>query len=82
MTNNKKFARKCSVTGVGMNEGYCFFDGEEYAADENSALKLAKEYGYETLEEAWADDAYYWTEWDELYHDGYYTKDGEWVDTE
>lgn len=62
----KKFARKCDITGVGMNEGYCFGEGEMYAATEETALKIAKDhYGYDTLEEAYADDAYYWTEWDD-----------------
>jgi hypothetical protein len=31
METNKKWARKCSATGEGMNEGWCFNDGAYYA---------------------------------------------------
>lgn len=61
-----KFPRRCDITGKGMWEGYCFGDGQDYAMDKPSAEKLAKKYGYDTLEEAFDDGAYYWTEWEEL----------------
>ena len=37
----EKFARRCDVTGRGMNEGYVFGNGEMYASDKESAIKLA-----------------------------------------
>lgn len=72
----EKFARKCDVTGRGMNEGYCFGDGEDYACDLESALLIAKEYGYDNLDEAYEDGAYYYTEWEELDDDVYYDAEG------
>lgn len=60
----KLFARKCDATGKGMNEGYCFGDGERYFIKKKDATKYAKEIGYKTLNEAYDDDAYYWTDWE------------------
>lgn len=60
-----------------MWEGYCFGDGQDYAIDKASATTLSKQYGYETLEEAYEDDAYYWTEWQELDEDGWYESEHE-----
>lgn len=84
-----KFPRKCDITGMGMWEGYCFGDGQDYAIDKSGASTIAAQYGYETLEEAWEDDAYYFTEWQELdEEDGWYESDYEdgrdavWVDAE
>lgn len=74
----EKFARRCDITGKGMNEGYCFDEGGAYAIDEASALKIANDYGYTSLEDAYNDDVYYWTEWciehDE--QDWFYDADG------
>jgi hypothetical protein len=58
-----KFPRRCDVTGKGMWEGYCFGDGEMYIADKWNAETYAKSIGYDTLEEAYEDDAYYFTDW-------------------
>ena len=63
----EKFARQCSVTGEGMNEGWCFGDGQDYAKYEAGALKLAKEYGYDNINDAYEDDVCYWTEWEDEY---------------
>lgn len=57
------FARRCDVTGRGMNEGYCFGDGEAYALDESDALKIAQQMGYASLNEAYDDGAYMYTDW-------------------
>ena len=74
------YARKCSATGKGMNEGYVFLDGEFYCISKEDALKKAKELGYNSLEEAYAKDAYYYTDWDveEMIKDEEeaYTEDG------
>ena len=68
MTNKKQtetFARICSVTGLGMWQGWVFNDGEFYAADEKSANKIALDLGYKDIEEAYNNDACYWTDWAE-----------------
>ena len=73
----EKFARRCDITGRGMNEGYCFGDGELYACDEASALQIAKLYGYDNLDDAYKDDAYYYMEWyDENFDYEYYDEEG------
>ena len=72
----EKFARRCDITGRGMNEGYVFGDGERYASDKESALIIAKEYGYDSLDEAYDDEVYYYTEWDELDDDFFYDSEG------
>ena len=46
-----------------MNSGFCFGDGYQYVFEESDALSIAKELGYSSLEEAYDDDAYYYTTW-------------------
>jgi hypothetical protein len=72
----EKFARRCDITGCGMNEGYVFNDGEKYACDESSALQIAQQYGYDNLDDAYNGHAYYYTEWDEVDDDEWYDADG------
>lgn len=75
-----KYARRCDATGKGINEGFCFGDGEMYFANESDAETHAITIGYESLDEAYEDDAYYWTTWDEseIEEQGfYYTLEGE-----
>ncbi len=76
MKDIEKFARKCSVTNKGMNEGYCFGDGEFYCISEEHALEYAKKIGYKNLNEAFYEDEYYFTEWEELDDDCWYDEDG------
>ena len=59
----EKFARQCSETGKGMNEGWVIGDGEDYVSTKEGALKWANKMGYSTIEEAYDDDAMYWTSW-------------------
>ena len=61
-----KFPRRCDITGRGMWEGYCFGDGQDYAIDKAGATTLAMQYGYDTLEEAYEDGAYYYTTWEDI----------------
>lgn len=66
METQEKFARRCDATGKGMNEGFCFGDGEKYFKEETDARAYALSIGYESLEEAYKSDAYYHTEWHDL----------------
>lgn len=72
-----KYARKCDITGEPMNDGWVFGNGEEYAKYENDAKKLAIEYGYGSLQDAYDDDSCYWTEWDDEGDYLYIVKDGQ-----
>jgi hypothetical protein len=70
------FARKCDVTGKGMNEGWVVGDGEMYFANEEDAIKWCTDNGYASMDEAYEDDAIYYTEW-ELDEDDCYVSEHE-----
>ena len=75
----ERFARCCDATDKGMNEGFCFGDGEMYFANKSDAELYAIKIGYESLDEAYEDEAYYYTEWSQtdIEEQGYYyTEDG------
>ena len=72
----KKFARKDSVTGKGINDGFCFGDGDFYCASSLDALAKCEELGFETMEEAYKEEAYYWTEWEIEEGENYFDKHG------
>lgn len=61
----ERYARTCSVTGEGMNEGYVFHDGEAYAKTKENAILLAHKYGYDSLADAYEYGAVYWTQWED-----------------
>lgn len=65
MVDGQRFARKCDMTGEGMDDGWVFGGGELYAKYESAALFFAKRLGYSSIDEAYNDDACYWTEWEE-----------------
>lgn len=71
-----KYARKCTATGQGMNEGWCVGQGEKYFKHEEDAAKWAVEAGYEDIEEAFEHNAIYWTEWEEEFDYEYVEVDG------
>ena len=64
-TTQTFYARVCDVTNEGMNEGWVFGDGEGYFKYEKDALEWAIANGYADLDEAYEDDAIYWTEWED-----------------
>ena len=77
----EKFARVCDISGKGMNEGYCFNDGEKYFKEEKELItflrsrldeesnKLSDDF---ILKEAYDLEEYYWTQWeDELEYEWY-----------
>lgn len=63
MKKPKMYCRKCSVTGKGMNAGYCFGDGADYAIDKEAGDKLCEKYGIANCEAAFEAGIAYWTEW-------------------
>lgn len=79
----EKFARRCDATGRGMNEGYVVNDGELYFSNEEHLINwLRGRGGMEglsdefILDEAYNNEEYYYTEWEELDDDIFYDKDG------
>jgi hypothetical protein len=73
----RKWARKCDITGEGMNEGWCWGDGSFYTKYEkdtieeiryrDTSLDLGLDYTKMSDEELLAlyfdNDVFYWTEW-------------------
>jgi hypothetical protein len=66
--------RKCSVTKERMSEGYVLLEGDYYAKDEENLIKLLRSMGNDEydactdqwlLEEAYFNEVYYWTSWNE-----------------
>jgi hypothetical protein len=81
METTEKFARICSATNEGMNEGYLFEESLMYFIDEEDAERYAIELGYADLGEAYDDDAYCYTEWDAEDEREWYEKyDGVWYE--
>lgn len=63
MGKKLKYARKCSVTGKGMNEGWVVEDHDMYFKKQKDAKAYVKSCGYRSLKQAYKDDFIYWTEW-------------------
>jgi hypothetical protein len=87
----EKFARRCDITGRGMNEGYVFGDGELCFAEKEDLIKHLRtlewedangkrskdiEDDAELMNYFYREDLYYYTEWD------FYDIDDEWYDAE
>lgn len=76
----EKFARVCDISGKGMNEGYCFNDGEFYCATEELAKQHVESLGYNWEEEKETidteDEWFYWTEWEVEEEEEWYDEDG------
>lgn len=84
-----KWARKCSATNEGMNEGYCVGNGEKYFKNEKDLIKYLREVVLEgdphkdelsdefILNEAYELEEYYWTEWEDEDDFQYIEVDGE-----
>lgn len=94
---SEMFARKCTATGIGMNSGFCWMDGEEYFSTQELALARIKQYikendiedemvglsDAELLEWAHDEDICYYTEWgkDDMI-DERYLEDGTFIEAE
>jgi hypothetical protein len=72
----EKYARKCSATNTGINEGYVVNDGEYYFANESALLNYLKGQDFidseglivsedRLLEWAYNNEVYYYTEWED-----------------
>jgi hypothetical protein len=86
----EKFARKCSVTGKGMNTGWVWNDGEFYYSQKEFVVAKIKEQiqAHETdvVILDWSDDGLlqwgydeglcYYTEWEDIDEDECYLEDG------
>lgn len=78
----RKWARVDTATGKGMNEGFCVGEGDAYFVDKADLVKFFREEMNADesnilsdefiLEEAYAEDEYYYTEWDIEDSDYYY----------
>jgi hypothetical protein len=51
-----KYARKCSISGEGMNEGWLQGDGEQYFKYEKDVIAWLREVEFDVL---------YWTVWED-----------------
>jgi len=88
----ERFARKCSATGVGINSGYVWSEGDEYFSTKEVLLARIKKYVEEnnlfdevdTFDDEelleWAHGNYYCCEWEkEHMENGSYLADGTFI---
>jgi diketogulonate reductase-like aldo/keto reductase len=61
----EKFARQCDLTNELMNEGWVIGDGDMYIKYEADAINAAIKMGYKSIDDAYKEDAMYWTEWED-----------------
>lgn len=59
------YARKCDITGEGMNEGWYSEGCGMHFKYEADALQWCIDNGYRDIDDAYADDVIYWTEWED-----------------
>jgi hypothetical protein len=68
-----KYARRCDITGEGINEGYIVHDGEMHIKYEKDLIALLRSWGVDEknelsdeyiLAESYQLGEYYWTEWE------------------
>jgi hypothetical protein len=85
-----KFARKCDATNKGMNKGFCVMDGDKYFSEEKHLIEYLREINQdsinisdkELLEEAYKNEVYYYTEWEDEDEYQYELVDGELIEIE
>ncbi len=63
--DGKEYARKCDITGEGMNKGWVADDGDKYFKYETDAIAHCRDAWGLSLEEAFATDSIYYTDWSE-----------------
>lgn len=76
----EKYARVSDFNGKGMNEGYCFQEGNYYCKTEKQAKAYIESLGLNWEEELLTvntkDEWFYWTDWYDTETDEYYDIDG------
>ena len=78
----RTFARKCDITGEGMNEGWCIGGGAMYVKYEMDMIKYAKQEWGQTLQEAFDEseenggDDFYHTTWEDEDEHQYVVQNG------
>ena len=87
-----KFARQCDATKNGINEGYCFGNGEMYFSTREHLVAHLRTIEWEncngnlstdsTTDNEWLnffydEEMYYYTEWEELNEDEWYESEYE-----
>jgi len=80
----EKFARKCTATNKGMNEGFCVGDGTAYFKEKEDLIRYFRGDGSQysnlddeqLLDELYENEEYYWTEWEIEEGQPWYTSDG------
>ena len=73
-----RYARVCSKTGRGMNNGWVFLDGDFYCKSEADALEKARELGYIDLADSFNGGVSFWTVWTTpTESEDHYTKSGQ-----
>jgi len=70
-----RYARKCFITGKGMNSGWVFGDGDFYIKEESDVVWLLERRG-SNLRSAYYDGICYYTEWDEIDEEEWFDVDG------
>jgi hypothetical protein len=78
----ERYARRCDITGKGMNEGWCWGDGHFYSKTYEDTIKeLRKDYpehgnlsDENLLEMKYEEGLLYWTDWydEDLEEQGYF----------
>tara|TARA_R110000868_G_scaffold290022_1_gene550251 strand:+ start:8250 stop:8963 length:714 start_codon:yes stop_codon:yes gene_type:complete len=63
----REYARKCDITGEGMNKGWVILHGEKYIKYEEDAIAYCRDHWNQTLEEAYDDEdgCFYYTDWED-----------------
>jgi hypothetical protein len=97
LIEGEKFARKCSVTGEGMDQGYVVQDGEIYFKYKNDLVRHLRELDWEDcngnrsqnikhdgdlMDFFHNEEYYYWTSWDGYVDYEYVVKNGVLVEIE
>ena len=79
----EKYARKCDVTGRGMNHGYVVMDGEQHFSEQKYLIDWLRSRGGSEglsdeflLNESFDLDEWYFTEWQEVDEDSWFDADG------
>ena len=75
MNNELKFARRCNDCKKGMNQGYVIEQGEQHYCSDECLNKHISHTEYLELYDNGNGDTY-WTDWEEIDADDYYTADG------